>query len=70
MDAVVAYARPMDPMTAALVLGGGGVVLLLLIILSVLMLAGRRVRRGRKLGRYPYRAKPSGTYDNSSSSPH
>jgi hypothetical protein len=35
------------------------------------LLTGRRVRRGRRLGHYPYRAKPNGTYDNSSTgSPH
>ncbi|QKV72393.1 hypothetical protein [Amycolatopsis sp. Hca4] len=36
-----------------------------LVLLAVGMLLGRRVRRGRKLGRYPYRSEP-GTYDNSS----
>lgn len=42
-----------------------------LIIVTVLPLAGRRVRRGRKLGHYPYRAEPNGTYDISSTgSPH
>ncbi|WP_284748431.1 hypothetical protein [Amycolatopsis sp. RTGN1] len=52
-------------MATALTLGIGGVVLLFLVILTVGVLLGRRVRRGRKLGRYPYRAKPNGTYDNS-----
>ncbi|VVJ24571.1 Uncharacterised protein [Amycolatopsis camponoti] len=52
-------------METALTLAIGGVVLLLLIVLTIGVLAGRRVRRGRKLGRYPYRAKPNGTYDNS-----
>ncbi|MFJ1578052.1 hypothetical protein [Streptomyces sp. NPDC088182] len=53
-------------METALILGGSGVALLFLTICTVLLLCGRRVRRGRKLGRYPYRAKPNGTYDNSS----
>jgi len=52
-------------MATALALGIGGVVLLFLVILTVGVLLGRRVRCGRKLGRYPYRAKPNGTYDNS-----
>ena len=52
-------------MATALTLGIGGVVLLFLAIVTTLVLLGRRVRRGRKLGRYPYRAKPNGTYDNS-----
>ncbi|MEV6623111.1 hypothetical protein AB0M83_42210 [Amycolatopsis sp. NPDC051106] len=55
-------------MATALTLGIGGVVLLFLAIITTLVLAGRRVRRGRKLGRYPYRAKPNGTYDNSTHS--
>jgi len=55
-------------MATALTLGIGGVVLLFLAIVTTLVLAGRRVRRGRKLGRYPYRAKPNGTYDNSTHS--
>ena len=54
-------------MQTALVLGIGGVALLFLIIVTGLVLAGRRVRRGRAEGRYQYRAKPNGTYDNSSS---
>ncbi|MFF4243504.1 hypothetical protein ACFYY2_03410 [Streptomyces sp. NPDC001822] len=58
-------------MATALTLGGIGVTLLMLIVVTVLFLCGRRVRRGRKAGRYPYRAKPNGTYDNSSSNgPH
>ncbi|MEU0126439.1 MULTISPECIES: hypothetical protein [unclassified Streptomyces] len=58
-------------METALILAGSGVTLLILIIVTVLLLGGRRVRRGRKLGRYPYRSKPNGTYDNSSTgSPH
>jgi hypothetical protein len=58
-------------MQTALVLAGSGVTLLILIIVAVLLLGGRRVRRGRRLGLYPYRAKPNGTYDNSSTgSPH
>ncbi|WP_326600410.1 hypothetical protein [Streptomyces sp. NBC_01803] len=58
-------------METALILAGSGVTLLILIIFTVLLLGGRRVRRGRKLGRYPYRAKPNGTHDSSStSSPH
>ncbi|MEU7786021.1 MULTISPECIES: hypothetical protein [unclassified Amycolatopsis] len=52
-------------METALTLAIGGVVLLVLSILTAGVLAGRRVRRGRKRGRYPYRAKPNGTYDNS-----
>ncbi|WP_439376796.1 hypothetical protein [Amycolatopsis lexingtonensis] len=55
-------------MATALTLTIGGVVLLVLVILTIGILAGRRVRRGRKLGRYPYRAKPNGTYDNSTHS--
>ncbi|MFJ1550555.1 hypothetical protein [Streptomyces sp. NPDC088246] len=51
-------------MEIALILGGSGVALLFLSIFAVVLLCGRRVRRGRKLGRYPYRAKPNGTYDN------
>ncbi|MEU6926389.1 MULTISPECIES: hypothetical protein [unclassified Streptomyces] len=51
-------------METALILGGSGVALLFLTIFAVVLLCGRRVRRGRKLGRYPYRAKPNGTYDN------
>ncbi|MFJ8960322.1 hypothetical protein ACIRG5_13135 [Lentzea sp. NPDC102401] len=54
-------------MPTGLLLGIVGVTLLLLIIFTVLVLAGRRVRRGRREGRYQYRAKPNGTYDNSSS---
>ncbi|MFJ5987967.1 hypothetical protein [Lentzea sp. NPDC092896] len=54
-------------METALILGIGGVVLLFLVIFTGLLLAGRRVRRGRREGRYQYRAKPNGTYDNSSS---
>ncbi|MFF3488264.1 hypothetical protein ACFYXC_34050 [Streptomyces sp. NPDC002701] len=58
-------------METALILAGSGVTLLILIIVTVVLLGGHRVRRGRKLGRYPYRAKPNGTYDNSSTgSPH
>jgi hypothetical protein len=58
-------------METALILAGSGVTLLILVIVTVLLLAGRRVRHGRKLGHYPYRAKPNGTYDNSSTgSPH
>jgi hypothetical protein len=58
-------------METALILAGSGVTLLILIIVTVLLLTGRRVRRGRRLGHYPYRAKPNGTYDNSSTgSPH
>ncbi|MEU8789597.1 hypothetical protein [Streptomyces sp. NPDC048643] len=58
-------------METALILGGSGVALLILGISLVPVLCARRVRRGRKLGRYPYRAKPNGTYDNSSTgSPH
>ncbi|MFE9811516.1 hypothetical protein ACFYRN_37235 [Streptomyces sp. NPDC005227] len=58
-------------METALILGGSGVALLILVISLVLVLCGRRVRRGRKLGRYQYRAKRNGTYDNSSmGSPH
>jgi len=56
-------------MQTALVLGIGGVVLLLLVVFTTLVLLGRRARRGRSEGRYTYRAKPNGTYDNSSSSP-
>jgi hypothetical protein len=41
-----------------------------LILITTFVLLGRRVRRGRKSGRYTYRAKPNGTYDNSSSTPH
>lgn len=52
-------------METALTLAIGGVVLLFLAVVTTLVLLGRRVRRGRKLGRYPYRAKPNGTYDNS-----
>jgi hypothetical protein len=54
-------------MQTALVLGIGGVVLLFLCVFTTLVLLGRRVRRGRREGRYQYRAKPNGTYDNSSS---
>ncbi|MET9226773.1 hypothetical protein [Lentzea sp. NPDC003310] len=54
-------------METALVLGIGGVVLLVLALLATFVLLGRRVRRGRAEGRYQYRAKPNGTYDNSSS---
>ncbi|WP_327187235.1 hypothetical protein [Streptomyces sp. NBC_01334] len=58
-------------METALILGGSGVALLSLSIFAVGLLGGRRVRRGRKLDRYPYRAEPNGTYDNSSmGSPH
>ncbi|KPI20799.1 hypothetical protein OK074_7552 [Actinobacteria bacterium OK074] len=52
-------------METALILGGSGVALLFLSIIAVGMLCGRRVRRGRKLGRYPYRAKPNDTSGNS-----
>ncbi|MBB5850695.1 hypothetical protein ACFQ05_33455 [Amycolatopsis umgeniensis] len=52
-------------MGTALLLLGGGILLFVLILLTVGILLGRQVRRGRKQGRYPYRAK-SGTYDNSS----
>ncbi|MEV7554595.1 hypothetical protein AB0N89_33675 [Amycolatopsis sp. NPDC089917] len=55
----------MTPGTALLLIGGG-VLLFILILLTVGMVLGRRVRRGRKQGRYPYRSGP-GTYDNSSS---
>lgn len=54
-------------MPTGLLLGIVGVTLLFLIIFTGLVLAGRRVRRGRREGRYPYRSKPNGTYDNSSS---
>ncbi|MCX4679268.1 hypothetical protein OG413_28905 [Streptomyces sp. NBC_01433] len=58
-------------MATALIVAGTGVALLILIIVTVLLLCGRRVRRGRKLGRYQYRAKPNGTHDSSSTtSPH
>jgi hypothetical protein len=58
-------------METALILADSEVTLLILIIVTVLLLAGRRVRHGRKLGHYPYRAKPNGTYDNASTgSPH
>ncbi|MFI8006942.1 hypothetical protein [Streptomyces sp. NPDC086010] len=58
-------------MATALTLAGIGVTLLFLSIVTVLFLAGRRVRRGRRTGRYEYRARPNGTYDNSSSNtPH
>ncbi|MEU9331068.1 hypothetical protein AB0D91_46425 [Streptomyces canus] len=40
-------------METALILAGSGVTLLILIIVTVLLLGGRRVRRGRKLGQYP-----------------
>ncbi|GAA2376479.1 hypothetical protein [Streptomyces cuspidosporus] len=52
-------------METALILGGSGCVLLFLSIFAVGVLSGRRVRRGRKLGRYPYRAKPNDTSGNS-----
>ncbi|MFI6340781.1 hypothetical protein [Streptomyces sp. NPDC050535] len=52
-------------MATALILGGSGCVLLFLSIFAVGVLRGCRVRRGRKLGRYPYRAKPNDTFDNS-----
>ncbi|OXM46424.1 hypothetical protein [Amycolatopsis alba] len=52
-------------MGTALLLLGGGILLVILLLLTVGMLLGRRVRRGRKRGRYPYRSGP-GTYDNSS----
>ncbi|SDX94694.1 hypothetical protein SAMN05421504_1046 [Amycolatopsis xylanica] len=52
-------------MGTALVLLGGGALLVILILLTIGMLLGRRVRRGRKRGLYPYRSGP-GTYDNSS----
>ncbi|MGW6443848.1 hypothetical protein [Lentzea sp. NPDC055074] len=55
-------------METALVLGIGGVVLLFLAVFTTLLLLGRRARRGRQEGRYQYRARPNGTYDNSSSS--
>ncbi|WP_199199345.1 hypothetical protein [Amycolatopsis sp. CA-128772] len=55
-------------METALALAIGGVALLFLAIVTTLVLLGRRARRGRKLGRYPYRAKPNGTYDNSTHS--
>lgn len=54
-------------MQTALILLVCGVSVLFLSIIAVIALLTRRVRRGRKLGRYPYRAKPIGTYDNSSS---
>ena len=54
-------------MPTGLLLGIIGVALLFLVIFTGLLLAGRRVRRGRREGRYQYRAKPNGTYDNSSS---
>jgi hypothetical protein len=40
-------------METALILAGSGVTLLILVIVTVLLLAGRRVRHGRKLGHYP-----------------
>ncbi|MFC3450170.1 hypothetical protein [Amycolatopsis speibonae] len=52
-------------MGTALLFIGGGALLVVSLLLTVGMLLGRRVRRGRKQGRYPYRAKP-GSYDNSS----
>ncbi|MCX2948360.1 hypothetical protein [Lentzea sp. NEAU-D7] len=54
-------------MQTALVLLVCGVSVLFLGIVAVIALFARRVRRGRKLGRYPYRANPNGTSDNSSS---
>lgn len=47
-------------MATVLILAGTGVALLISIIVIVLLLCGRRVRRGRKLGRYPYRANNNG----------
>ncbi|MFD4671811.1 hypothetical protein ACFWNN_18910 [Lentzea sp. NPDC058450] len=55
-------------METALVLGIGGAVLLFLAVFTTIVLLGRRARRGRREGRYQYRAKPNGTYDNSSAS--
>ncbi|WP_326948091.1 MULTISPECIES: hypothetical protein [unclassified Amycolatopsis] len=57
-------------METALILGGSGVGLLILLLITTFVLLGRRARRGRKSGKYTYRAKPNGTYDNSSSTPH
>jgi hypothetical protein len=54
-------------MPTGLLLGIVGVALLFLIIFGGLLLLGRRMRRLRKEGRIQYRAKPNGTYDNSSS---
>ncbi|MFD9700998.1 hypothetical protein [Lentzea sp. NPDC059081] len=57
-------------MGTVLLLLGGGLLLAVLVLLTVGTLLGRRVRRGRKRGRYPYRSGP-GTYDNSSATgPH
>jgi hypothetical protein len=53
----------------ALSLGGSGAGLLMLLLITTFVLLGRRVRRDRKSGKYTYRAKPNGTYDNSSSTP-
>ncbi|MDX8049279.1 hypothetical protein SK571_07800 [Lentzea sp. BCCO 10_0798] len=52
-------------MQTALILLVCGVSVLFLSIVAVIALLARRVRRGRELGQY--RAKPNGTYDNSSS---
>ncbi|WP_328649532.1 hypothetical protein OHS58_21005 [Amycolatopsis sp. NBC_00348] len=57
-------------METALILGGSGVGLLILLLITTFVLLGRRARRGRESGKYTYRAKPNGTYDNSSSTPH
>ena len=53
-------------MPTGLVLGLGGVALLILTLVIVFVLLGRRARRGRKSGRYTYRAGGQGSYDNSS----
>ncbi|WP_394614877.1 hypothetical protein JNUCC0626_34260 [Lentzea sp. JNUCC 0626] len=51
-----------------LVLVAVGVPLLgLIIFFGCMFLLGRRMKRLRKEGRVQYRAKPNGTYDNSSS---
>jgi hypothetical protein len=58
-------------MPTGLMLGVGGVALLILVLLIVFVLLGRRARRGRKSGRYTYRAGGQGSYDNSSTgNPH
>jgi hypothetical protein len=63
MDGRVACAQEV---ATALIFGGSGAGLLILLLIITFVLLGRRVRRGR----YTYRAKPHGTYDNSSSNPH
>ncbi|MDX3131037.1 hypothetical protein PV367_14855 [Streptomyces europaeiscabiei] len=53
-------------METALILGGIGCALLFLSIFAVGAAVRAPSAARRKLGRYPYRAKPNGTYDNSS----